>query len=426
MMAKEIIKNIIINNNYFHKKFRMNYKETEDLILCNIKSTFIDALNHMKDSFNNLSLRLNNDSNYSDDDNDDNDEITENDNASASLSQSQSQSQSEPDDYKINDNIRYMIKDVYQEIVEINKEKLQYLIDLPQPVQRTAEWYDIRNNMLTASDLGKIIKENRPGTKNSIVLKKSGNKTDEVKLSGKAITWGVKYEQVANDLYSKRNDIKVYEFGLIQHPTIRHFGASPDGISEDLVMLEIKCPYSREINGKIPEDYYAQIQGQLEVCDLDYCDYLECKIKEYTNYEEFESDIHTNNSNNNEYGSIIEIFNIKENGVKYLYSKLCPTIEEFTIWKTDIVEQIMKDDNLEYNCIYYWKCDIYSCTRVTRDKRWFANIKDKLYSFWEEVLYYRQTGDFFTPQKLKKAPSIKTDSKTKTDYAFTIDIDTAA
>ena len=55
MMAKEIIKNIIINNNYFHKKFRMNYKETEDLILCNIKSTFIDALNHMKDSFNNLS-----------------------------------------------------------------------------------------------------------------------------------------------------------------------------------------------------------------------------------------------------------------------------------------------------------------------------------------------------------------------------------
>ena len=46
-------------------------------------------------------------------------------------------------------------------------------------------------------------------------------------------------------------------------------------------MLEIKCPKSRIITGFIPEVYRAQIQGQLEVCGLDYCDFLECDIKVY-------------------------------------------------------------------------------------------------------------------------------------------------
>ena len=35
-------------------------------------------------------------------------------------------------------------------------------------------------------------------------------------------------------------------------------------------MLEIKCPKSRKLNGFVPEYYLAQVQGQLEVCDLEY------------------------------------------------------------------------------------------------------------------------------------------------------------
>lgn len=366
-MIRTFIKDIIIKNNYFYKKYLLQYKNTEKLILSHIIQ--IDTLNDtdldksqyvtfLKDNYDDVCI-----------------------------------------DYTLQD-IQLLIQSEYDTIIDTNKNKLQYLLGLPQPVQRSNEWYEIRNNMLTASDLGKVIKDSRPGTKNSIVLKKCGTKSD-VKLTGKALTWGVKYEQVANDIYSSRNNIKVYEFGLIQHQTIKHFGASPDGISEDLVMLEIKCPYSREINGKIPEDYYAQIQGQLEVCDLDSCDYLECKLVEYPDYELYKEDIDINKENNKEYGAIIEIFDIKENNVKYKYSKICPDKDELNQWRDNIIHEIIEDNNVEYNCIYYWKCDIYSCTKVYRDKVWFANIKDKLYSFWDEVLYYRENGELFDKSNLK-------------------------
>ena len=46
-------------------------------------------------------------------------------------------------------------------------------------------------------------------------------------------------------------------------------------------MLEIKCPTSRDITGFVPEYYHAQVQGQLEVCGLEYCDFLECELREY-------------------------------------------------------------------------------------------------------------------------------------------------
>ena len=61
------------------------------------------------------------------------------------------------------------------------------------------------------------------------------------------------------------------------------FGASPDGIVSDsnkqLVgrMLEINVLESNNWNtAKI--EYFTQIQGQLEVCDLEYCDLMKSKI----------------------------------------------------------------------------------------------------------------------------------------------------
>ena len=42
-------------------------------------------------------------------------------------------------------------------------------------------------------------------------------------------------------------------------------------------MLEIKCPYSRVINGIVPDNYEVQMQIQLEVCDLEICDF--CKLE---------------------------------------------------------------------------------------------------------------------------------------------------
>ena len=67
-------------------------------------------------------------------------------------------------------------------------------------------------------------------------------------------------------------------------------GASPDGITKDGIMLEIKCPYTRVMNGTVPPQYWAQVQGQLEVCGLDMCDYLECKLVKYDTFSDYLAD----------------------------------------------------------------------------------------------------------------------------------------
>jgi hypothetical protein len=77
------------------------------------------------------------------------------------------------------------------------------------------------------------------------------------------------------------------------HPELAGFGASPDGITEDGIMLEIKCPYSRvPVAGEVPKAYRAQVQGQLEVCGLEECDFLECRFEMYFDEEEFLDDAH--------------------------------------------------------------------------------------------------------------------------------------
>ena len=166
---------------------------------------------------------------------------------------------------------------------------------IKQPEQRTPEWYKFRNNRLTASDLGTIIGVN-PYENYMSIVKKMG--IEKPFYMNKNILKGIKYEDVIIQIYKKINNVEVFEYGCIGHPDIMHFGASPDGIVDSNSqntnyigrMLEIKCPSSREITGFIPDYYHAQVQGQLEVCNLDYCDFVECKIEEYDDLDSYLND----------------------------------------------------------------------------------------------------------------------------------------
>jgi len=81
--------------------------------------------------------------------------------------------------------------------------------------------------------------------------------------------------------YERYYQTRLYEFGCIPHPRVDWLAASPDGITEDGVMVEIKCPYSRTPKGIPSLTYYTQIQAQLEVCDFEICDFMECEIEMY-------------------------------------------------------------------------------------------------------------------------------------------------
>ena len=188
------------------------------------------------------------------------------------------------------------------------KDKLQvsHLLTIKKIEQRTPEWYETRETMITASDWATAIDQGHFSTKNDFILKKCG-KGDIFK--GNIYTeWGIKYEPIATKLYEVRNKIKVYEFGVLRHLNYSFLGASPDGITVQGIMLEIKCPYSRKITGIVPKDYWIQVQGQLEVCDLSYCDFLECKIIEYSGISDYLEDKFENpdkTSNDMEKGAVL-------------------------------------------------------------------------------------------------------------------------
>ena len=300
---------------------------------------------------------------------------------------------------KIYDIVNFSIDDnvtknyIINRIKKINeyKKKLELCKDIPVIVQRTDEWFTARKNMITASDMAQALNKGKFGNQKDFIIKKvdklKSNENVYHNTDNPILLWGVRYEEVANRIYMKRNNVEVYEFGLIKHPNYDYFGASPDGISNLGIMLEIKCPPKRQITGAIPEQYWMQMQGQLEVCNLDECDYLECKFSEYKTEIEFMNDKNPSNdklSNDlKEKGIIIEINN--DDGTKYEYSNLDMSMEEILSWKSNTLSNLDITD--EYK-IYYWKLTEYFCKRVQRDINFFEENIKNLEFLWNKIKYY--------------------------------------
>ena len=272
------------------------------------------------------------------------------------------------------------------------REQVITLKNIFQPEQRSKEWYDMRSNMLTASDWGTILGENHYSNSNEVLKKKCG---DDTFITNAAMQWGNKYESVAVLIYEHRNNVKILEFGCLGHPFLSFLGASPDGITEDGIMLEIKCPSSRKITGIPPSYYWCQVQGQLEVCELDRCDFLECSIKEYLDENEYLNDNYEGNYNLNKYGNekgiVIELFRKKDKSFFYDYSPVCLLGNDLDNWKIHIMKKYENQD-IMFSSYCYWYLQEVSCVPIYRNQEWFNNAKIELELFWNKVLKYRELG----------------------------------
>jgi len=261
------------------------------------------------------------------------------------------------------------------------KEKLNKLREIPVIEQRSPEWYEVRKNLITASDFAQALGDGKFSSQKQLYKNKCGY--EEVEFNGNIppLKWGTMFEYVAQTIYAQRNNVKIYEFGLIKHPYIPYFGASPDGISENGIMLEIKCPFKRKIDGQIPLQYYYQIQGQLDVCDLDECDYLECELEKSSSFIQ----------SSEENGLIIEILS----SGKYIYSdvKIWNNMYELESWK---IAQ-MKDNNLNDNDIvlHFWALKKYSVIRVMRNKDFFNEKITLLKEVWDKIEKYRSDEQMY-------------------------------
>jgi putative phage-type endonuclease len=262
-----------------------------------------------------------------------------------------------------------------------------------QPVQKSKEWYEMRNNMLTASDWGTILGENHYSNSNEVLKKKCGDSTF---VTNAAMQWGNKYEDVAVLIYKHRNNVEVWDFGCLQHPFIPFLGASPDGITPEGIMLEIKCPTSRKITGIPPRYYWCQVQGQLEVCELDRCDFLECALKEYNSESDYLNDNFENNYKYNKFGNekgvVVEFFRKDDKSFYFDYSPVCIIGQELDNWKDEIIKKHTSDNNIMFSTFSYWYLEEVSCIPIYRNQEWFNEAKILLEEFWNKVLKYRELG----------------------------------
>lgn len=276
------------------------------------------------------------------------------------------------------------------------KSQIAELLKIPQTVQKSEEWLKQRNSMITASDIGAVLGLNKNGDRESVLMSKVEPCFRQ--LNSPAIVHGVKYEDVANMIYASRNGVTVQEFGCIRHHTFPFVGASPDGIAlETGVMVEIKVPSSRVIDGIVPPYYYAQIQFQLNTCLLDRCDFLECKIIEYSEEEymedNFEGD-YTKHSNGNEKGYVAEIIHLETRAISYEYAPLGIYGMDLDMWKSDIMKKypIVKGAKKIFSSFTPWYLDHVSCVPVYANSEWFHSVIPSVRSFWEDVEKYRVLG----------------------------------
>ena len=236
-------------------------------------------------------------------------------------------------------------------------ETLNKLKEQPLIKQRTEEWFKLRENRLTASDLYDAV--HYPST----LIKKKLKNISFNSYAIPALRWGCMFESIACDIYAFNNLTKVNEFGLLINDNIKDFGASPDGITDEGIMIEIKCPYSRDIKDKIiPDKYYYQMQGQMAVCELDVCDYIECKFITFDSEKEYIEGI--KDIDNYKHGVIIDY----KNG-NYKYSTFNNNYEM----------NIEEMENTNNDIIIYWMLDLINIQRVKFDNElWNNKIKNKI------------------------------------------------
>ena len=286
-----------------------------------------------------------------------------------------------------------------KEEVEYNfiENQINTLRAMPQPAQRTNEWYTFRHNLITASNAYKAFESQ--SAQNQLIyekcqpIKQSGDEDNNKMVNvNTPLHWGQKYEPLSVMLYESMYNTEVEEFGCMPHPVYKFIGASPDGINikkgSDRYgrMLEIKNVVSRVITGIPKKEYWIQMQLQMEVCNLDKCDFLETKFTEYVDETAFYEDTLTDKK------GIMLHFNTKENKPFYVYKPLHITDKlDIDAW-FDEQHTAHETRGLIWIKSIYWKLDTVSCVLVLRNKQWFSENVKQLERIWKIVLEERVTG----------------------------------
>ena len=289
-----------------------------------------------------------------------------------------------------------------------------------------------RNSVITASSAWKVCASQ--AQQNSLIYEKcraevrptGGNRQF---ITSNSMQHGHKYEPVSILLYEYLFKTRIQGYGCIIHPSYSFLGASPDGINVDPEstrygrMVEIKNVVNRDITGIPKEEYWIQMQIQMEVCDLDTCDFIETRFQEYMTDEECYADTETR-----EYRGLILYFvknnennTVAEDKYEYMPPTIQPTVEnrvQVNSWIQRKKRELFSQGYHLYGQ-QYWYLDEFSCLLVRRNRQWFEAAISKIESIWNTIQEEKVGGySHRAPQKKVNTQNQTTDwLVSKLDYA---------
>ncbi len=294
----------------------------------------------------------------------------------------------------------------YTSTVQVDPAWIDALQAIPQDAQRTPEWYEFRLQHLTASNAYKVF--GSQAAKNQLIYEKCmpGKVYAQPKDIDSPLNWGQRYEPITVQLYEKYNQTTVKDFGCIAHPVHHFLAASPDGIvvggNNYGRMIEIKNVTSRAIVQVPKPDYYVQMQLQMEVWNLDECDFVETKFVEFKNQEE----MNEKRTAGQQVG-VIQVYYV-DSHYKYEYMPLDHDNVDDWISKTSGDQE----NGLVWFKTVYWLLEVYSCVLVKRQKAWFEKAAlPRLRNVWETIVEERDSQDVSHRAPTKRASR----KKPKTD-----------
>jgi len=147
-------------------------------------------------------------------------------------------------------------------------------------IQGTDEWKRLKLGKFSASKADDLYSAASTAKYQNVINEVVAGKVFEViqdSYQSSDMIWGTENEPFARKKYQLMTFYKVAEVGFVE---LNDFvGMSPDGLIGDDGLIEIKCPkltthISYLISGKVPQNYYRQMQFQMMVSGRKWCDFF--------------------------------------------------------------------------------------------------------------------------------------------------------